>query len=286
MPVCQRLMPLVFLWGPVFLFAQSVIPLPEHPRPDWERPSWRNLNGEWTFQFDSLDQGVGDQWFAGSDFDRRITVPFSWGAPLSGVADEADIGWYARTIETPADWAGRRVFLVIGAADWHTTAWLDGKKLGEHRGGYTPFEFELTEHLRPGVEQHLVLRIDDTPHPFKLEGKQGYGPARGIWQTPYLEARGEAYLEVLHFLPDIDNERVGVEVKLPAPAATDLALALTIRGAGGTRQVTETIPAGLTEHRFTVAMPNARLWTLEDPHLYEVEATLGAGAEPDRKSVV
>jgi hypothetical protein len=85
--------------------------------------------------------------------------------------------------------AGQRVFLVIGASDWHTTAWLDGTKLGEHQGGYTPFEFELTPHVRPGTAQRLTLRVDDADRAFKLEGKQGYGNARGIWQTPYLEAR-------------------------------------------------------------------------------------------------
>ena len=51
----------------------------------------------------------------------------------------------------------------------------------------------------------LVLRVDDEPRPFKLEGKQGYGNARGIWQTVYLEARPETYIDSLQFLPDIDN---------------------------------------------------------------------------------
>jgi len=257
------------------------MPLPEHPRPDWERPQWRNLNGEWAFQFDSLDRGIGQEWFIHSDFEGSIQVPFSWGAPLSGVPDEADMGWYAHDIETPADWSGRRVYLVIGAADWHTTAWLDGRKLGEHRGGYTPFEFELTDYLKAGEKQRLVLRIDDTPHPFKLEGKQGYGPARGVWQTPYLEVRGDDYLDHLLFFPDIENEQVGVEVHLPAPAAVDLPLTLIIRGNGAALEVTETIPAGLTEHRFLIDLPGARLWTLEDPHLYEVEASLGGGATGD-----
>src|SRR5882762_1914034 len=162
------------------LIQGPAIPLPEHPRPDFLRAQWLNLNGRWQFWFDQPDSSRGR---------REILVPFSWGAPLSGVPDSGDIGWYARDITVPEAWRGRRIFVVFGAADWHTTAWLDGQKLGEHQGGYTPFSFEL-KHARLGARQRLLVRVDDAPHPFKLEGKQGYGKARGMWQTVYLEARG------------------------------------------------------------------------------------------------
>jgi len=186
------------------------IPLPEHPRPDFERALWQNLNGPWQFEFDGQDVGESQRWYrTGPPTARPIVVPFPWGSPLSGVPDSAPIGWYARTIDVPAAWSGRRVFLVIGAADWRTTAWLDGQKLGLHDGGYIPFEFELTQQLKPGQPQLLVLRVDDAPRVFKLEGKQGYGNARGIWQTPYLEARGAVPLRLLHFSPDVDRKRVG-----------------------------------------------------------------------------
>ena len=161
------------------------IPLAEHPRPDFERQEWLNLNGPWQFQLDAQNAGETKGWFqSGPPAPRPILVPFPWGSPLSGVPDSATppIGWYARTIDVPAAWTagGRRVFLVIGAADWRTTAWLDGQQLGTHDGGYIPFEFELTKHLQSGKQQLLVLRIDDAPRAFKLEGKQGYGNARGI----------------------------------------------------------------------------------------------------------
>ncbi|HEY6108876.1 MAG TPA: sugar-binding domain-containing protein, partial [Gemmatimonadales bacterium] len=164
------------------------IPLPEHPRPDFQRDLWLNLNGRWRFAFDPEDSGQRAGWpGAGLPGAREIVVPFSWGSPLSGVPDSGsgDIGWYERTLTVPETWTGggRRVFIVFGASDWRTTAWLDGTKLGEYQGGYTPFSFELTPHLRPGRAQRLVVRVDDAPHPFKLEGKQGYGKARGLWQT-------------------------------------------------------------------------------------------------------
>ena len=131
----------------------------------------------------------------------------------------------------------------FGASDWRTTAWLDGAKLGEHQGGYTPFSFELTPSVRAGRPQRLVARVDDTPHPFKLEGKQGYGKARGMWQTVYLEARGADPLEAVHFTPDADLAGVGVDVRLREPAPRDLTLRLAFTNRDGQPAVTQRIRA-------------------------------------------
>jgi hypothetical protein len=255
--------------------AATAIPLPEHPRPDWERERWQNLNGTWQFQFDPQNSGESQGWQqSGLPSPQTILVPFSWAAPLAGVADSADIGWYARTVEAPADWQGQRVFLVIGASDWHTTAWLDGQKLGEHQGGYTPFEFELTPHLKAGQAQQLVIRVDDAPRAFKLEGKQGYGNARGIWQTPYLEARGGAPFQALHFAPDIGRGRVQVRAQLMEHAPEDLTLTLRFTNAD-MPAVTRRVRRGTDRVTFDVLIRNPHLWSLEDPFLYEVEASLG-----------
>ena len=256
------------------------LPLPEHPRPDFERPAWVNLNGRWQFRFDKADEGLAQAWQkAGEAFPLAITVPFPWGSALSGLPDTAPIGWYSRTIEIPSGWGKQRIFLVVGASDWHTTAWLDGQKLGEHRGGYTPFEFELTALARPGTKQRLTLRVDDVDRAFKLEGKQGYGNARGIWQTPYLEARGASALGTLHFTPDLDAKKVTVDATLLEAATRDLTLRLAFK-TGNVAAVERRIPKGEARATFDVPIPDARLWSLEDPFLYEVEARLGAGTEP------
>ncbi len=258
--------------------AQSVdspIPLPEHPRPDFTRADWMNLNGAWDFQFDAADQGQSQGWQrTGLPSPQTILVPFPWGSPLSGVKDEAQIGWYARTLDLPAGWAGERVFLNIGASDWLTTAWLNGEELGTHQGGYTPFSFELTGHLKAGSANRLVIRVDDVDRPFTLEGKQGYGDARGIWQTPYLEVRGRSAIETMHFSPDLAKDQVAVAVRLLEPAPEALTLTLRFKEAGVT-PVTQRIAKGATEADFAVNIPNPHLWSLEDPFLYDVEATLG-----------
>jgi hypothetical protein len=268
-------------------FDQSRIPLPEHPRPDFQRPLWLNLNGPWEFQFDKDNAGLGQKWYAAPvHWTEEIMVPFSWGSKLSGVDDKADIGWYSRLITVPASWQGKRVFLVVGACDWQTTAWLDGNQLGSHQGGYTPFEFEVTPYLKNGNSQRLILRVDDTPHDFKLEGKQGYGRAAGIWQTIYLEARPEVALKTVHFSPDIDQGLVSVDVALDTPSPKDVFFGLHFKESDvNPPAVGRKIKKGETRLRFDVSIPKPRLWSLEDPYLYEVDAVLeGKNGEGDRVS--
>lgn len=258
------------------LHGQS-IPLPEHPRPDFERPLWENLNGAWGFAFDPENKGLAGAWASQPGvFDRVITVPFPWGSELSGLEDGADIGWYRREIKVDPLWKGRRVFVVIGASDWETSVWLDGHLLGTHRGGYLPIEVELTPYLKFGQPQQLVVRADDVRRDFTLYGKQGYGNARGIWQTVYLEARGETYLDALHFTPDIDQNEVVATAQLPEPAPADQTVRLKVQGETGVPILAEVlIPAGRTRASVRIPIPGAHLWSLDDPYLYGAEATLG-----------
>ena len=252
------------------------IPLPEHPRPDHWRTDWQNLNGIWSFQFDPENKGETDKWFESSSaFSQSIMVPFSWGAPLSGVEDEGDIGWYHREIIIPESWKGKRVFVVIGASDWTTSGWLDNHAIGHNRGGYTPFEFELTSFVKYGTKQDLTLRVDDSDHEFKLEGKQGYGKARGIWQTIYLEARGAVYTDYVHITPDIQKSEILVEGKLSDPVPSTAKVQISITGENG-KMYDHSISLNKKDQIFqqTISIPEARLWTLDDPHLYVVNVRL------------
>jgi hypothetical protein len=256
------------------VFSQNNIPLPEHPRPDFERNQWQNLNGYWDFEFDKSEVGLIEKWEKGSkQFSSKILVPFPWGAPLSEVKDEADVAYYSKNIIINPDWKGQRVFVNIGASDWHTTVYIDGEKIGEHKGGYTPFSFEV-KNPKFGKPQRLVIRADDKRRDFALYGKQGYGNARGIWQTVYIEARGQAYIDALHFTPDIDKNEVIVKVLLSEKLAKNTDFSIIINAEP---KITRTIKleAGIYEKSITIPIPNALLWDLDHPHLYDVSATLG-----------
>lgn len=252
------------------------IPLPEHPNPIKYRVKWENLNGQWDFAFDSLDLGLSEEWFAVKQtFDQSITVPFPWGSSLSGVTNDADIGWYRRIININNSWNNDRVFIIIGASDWETQVWLDGHYLGSHQGGYVPFEFEITEHVRPGTDMQLVVRVDDKRRPHTLYGKQGYGDARGIWQTVYLEARGDVFIENLHVKPDIDKEQIEVVAYIDQALDKDTVVQISVDESIQELEQSITFYKGQTKAETIIKIPNQRLWTLDDPQLYEIKATYG-----------
>jgi len=256
------------------LHAQD-IPLPEHPRPDFQRENWLNLNGTWEFQFDSLDVGLEQEWFKSPIFVEKITVPFPWGSRLSGVDNLAHIGWYSRRLDIPADWSNKRTFLIIGACDWYTSVWIDGEFVGEHQGGYTPFEFDLSAHVKAGQAHQLIVRVDDTPHPFKLEGKQGYGEAKGIWQTVYLESRGAVSIKYIHFTPDIDRGKVRVQLMLDQPVNENLYVNLSFPNKELKGIITSPrIQKNSQKVEFDIRIPDPQLWDLENPYLYDLKVQL------------
>jgi len=269
---------LVLSMGSCCKNAQTeAIPLPEHPRPDFERTEFINLNGHWHFTF-AVDQAQASVEASNFDgFDQSILVPFPWGSKLSEVEDKADIAYYGRQINVPASWEGKRVFLVVGASDWETTAWIDGKELGKHQGGYTPFEFELTDKVTFGQNQNIYVKVDDTMPETQchLYGKQGYGNARGIWQTVYLEARGQEFIDKIYFTPDIKAQKVNVKVELDkaAPAGTEVEIAFK----NNEREAVKAAFDGGKEVCFDVELPNQHLWDIDDPYLYDVVATVKEG---------
>ena len=248
------------------LAASAAIPLPEHPRPDWERADWVNLNGEWDFRFEGRE-----------GWQRKIVVPFGWGAPLSGVEDLGDTGWYRREVRIPEAWKGKRVFVVVGAADHDTTCFFDGEQLGSHSGGYVPFEFELTDFVRWGSGQTLEFKVWDPPPKAArdghyLYGKQGYGNARGIWQTVYLEARGNEFLAGVRFMPSIADGTVAAVARLAFPAKEHLDCVFEVEG----RRHVATFEPGELMAETTIKLDSPRLWTLDDPYLYDVVCTVGS----------
>jgi|GEM_PF-322860 len=251
------------------------IPLKEHPRPDFERPVWQNLNGYWKFAADSAEIGETDNWFEKPEkFTRKILVPFSWASQLSGVMlPEVNAGWYRRTFSISGEngWKGKSIFLVIGSSDFRTKVWVNRKYLGEHKGGYVPFEFNITGALKKG-ENELVIMVEDEELDNRPSGKQYYGNAKGIWQTVYLEPRDKNYITEIYFTPDIDKQKVGIKINLSQPAPQDLVFSLEGKGNGVSFE--SPVPEGARSAGFTVDIKDMRLWSVDDPYLYEVTASL------------
>ena len=266
---------LMILLIPFFLSCNKKentgIPLPEHPRPNFERLVWQNLNGTWQFKPDSADVGLQENWQDQTAiFRAKILVPYSWASRASGVEmPDVDIAWYSRTFkfEDPAKWIDKDVYLNFCASDFNTTVWVNGEKLGTHSGGYTPFDFNISTFLKEG-ENELVVRVEDKELDNRPSGKQYYGNAKGMWQTVYLEARSPWHIKALFFQPDIDNESVSVKVELNEPVNEPADFVLQGSGIDFKAE----LPQDERSAKYTIPIKNMKLWNLENPYLYEVNA--------------
>ena len=267
------------------------IPRPEHPRPDLCRESWLCLNGEWDFAFDEASVGESERWELRPALDTKITVPFVYQSELSGIADRrhSERVWYHRTFAVPAEFAGKRILLHFGAADYKTRVWLDGQLLGEHVGGYSPFTFDITDLVAGGKKKthSLSVMCEDSLGTEQPRGKQSfrpenfacwYAPMTGIWQTVWLEAVGVRYIENVRITPDVDRASVRFELyanSVPAGAkakieifykeqpVTECTVAFTHRVA----DVTVTLGHDETIEGF-------HYWFPHTPNLYDVRLTL------------
>ncbi len=209
--------------------CQSELPRPEHPRPDFQRESWVNLNGEWQFEVDAQGEGEQRGWISGHNLAQKIIVPFCPESTLSGLGLAANYlphVWYRRQFQVPAALRRQRLLLHFGAVDYTARVWLNGQFLGEHRGGYTPFAFEITSAIRESDNELVVHANDHLRSGLQPGGKQSHGKSEGcvytrttgLWQTVWLEAVGETYLSEFTLTPDLDGGRIVLQGCLDGPA--------------------------------------------------------------------
>jgi hypothetical protein len=260
-------------------WAKDVSPAnahPEYPRPQMVREDWLNLNGLW-------DLGISSKDAKRATFDTRILVPFPVESALSGVmrkVSENDRIWYRRTFDVPAKWRGKRLLLHFGAVDFEATVWVNGKEIGQHRGGYDAFSLDITDAVNPtGENELIVVAWDPTDAGTQPRGKQvrkpngiWYTSTSGIWQTVWLEPVNAAYITGLKITPDVDNSAVTVEASTTPTLGVGMVEA-TIRD-GRKVVYTASITAG---GRITMPIKKARLWSPEDPHLYNLTVSLKLG---------
>ncbi|HET6798634.1 MAG TPA: glycoside hydrolase family 2 TIM barrel-domain containing protein [Gemmatimonadales bacterium] len=255
-----------------------------------------DLDGEWQF-FPDPKQTLSPENLP-DDESRPIRVPGPWQAQFDDLRDYSGVAWYRRSLVLrdgrasagPPD-SPPIYILHFGAVDYFTTVWLNGKPVGEHEGGYLPFELDVTQHLRWDVPNDLVVRVIDPGNdadflpefPFAEipHGKQSwYGPIGGIWQSVYLERRPATHINRLRVTPDVPGEQARVLTVLNRATERPRGLWLNVTDPKGQiRRHRFVFPAGTDQLELTIPVSEPMLWDTTDPNLYQIQATLLDGSD-------
>jgi beta-galactosidase/beta-glucuronidase len=267
--------PLMTRWSKTVARGQTHT---EYPRPQLVRKDWLNLNGLWDYTLTSRGAPLP------AEFPERILVPFPIESALSGVMltnlDEKKRIWYRRKVALPAAWADQRVLLHFGAVDFEATVFVNGQQLGQHRGGYDAFSFDITDAVAErNKELEIIVAVwdptDAAPNP---RGKQVrrpdkgifYTSSSGIWQTVWLEPVPSTSIESIKVRPDIDAGGVHVTVAMRGDVGKNDALDIVVIDAGGGEVASA---GGVPGREIFLPIPRAKLWTPDSPYLYNLAVT-------------
>ena len=255
------------------------IPRNEHPNPQFQRKSWENLNGIWEFEIDKSASGVDRKLYEAEKLSGRITVPFCPESKLSGVEDVDFLNsvWYKRslTIENKSG----RVILHVGACDYFTTVYINGKSVGTHKGGYTSFAFDITDHVSIGENTLVIHALDDNRSGLQPRGKQSslyhshgcdYTRTTGIWQTVWLEFVPDTHIEAVKYYPDAVNSRLNIKATV---CGEDTLTAVAFYE--GREVGRASARANGSNADLTIELTETHLWEVGCGRLYDLVLTYG-----------
>ena len=274
--------PLMTKWGRQVRPDQA---WPEYPRPQLVRADWRNLNGLWDFAV------TGKEAARPATFDRKILVPFCPDSALSGLRIKIEPGdrlWYRREFSIPREWKGQRVIAHFGGVDWDTTILVNGQETGRHRGSYMAFSCDITAALRADGQQELVLSVwNPCGAAGEPKGKQShaahtlpggimYTRTSGIWQTVWLEPVPQTYIASLRITPDVDGNLLKLTVQAGGQPGAGVVRAQVKDGG---RTVAKA--SGKPGEEITLKIAQPKLWSPDEPNLYDLNVSLQAGGSKD-----
>lgn len=250
--------------------------LPEYPRPQLVRGEWINLNGLWDYAIKPANEEMPEI------FDGKILVPFAVESALSGVGKSVGVDdalWYSREFKLPKEWKNSRIRLNFGAVDWKAEVYVDDKFVGEHKGGYAPFAFDITDSLSKKKTHKLVVKVTDgTDSAFQPRGKQVANPnsiwytaVTGIWQTVWMEPVNEVVVESYSAKADIEKSILNVRaIARGAKVGDDCLIELIENGE---------VISSANGADVILNVENPKLWSPDSPYLYDLRITISRNGE-------
>ncbi len=246
--------------------------LAEYPRPNLVRDSYYNLNGKWDYCINKSKEAEG--------YDGQILVPYSPETLLSGVkrtVSPDDYLHYRKKFVLPEGFAKDRVILHFGSVDQECEVYLNEKLLGEHKGGYSIFSFDITEVLKEQENELKVVVRDGTEKKPHARGKQRYERTKlmsslfytcqsGIWKTVWMESVASEYIEKVKITPKYDEKAVEVFVK--TQGSTEKAAVQIWDGEILLKEETVCV-----NQSAEIEIGDFKAWTPDTPHLYDMKIT-------------
>lgn len=233
----------------------------EYPRPQLERDSYINLNGEWNLSHSPIGSETKKHY--------KINVPFSPESNASGLGNfilqPNEELVYEREFELKTDFVKEITLLHFGAVDYACICYINGKEVGSHKGGFLPFYFDISSYIKIGKNEIQLKVTDPTDTGHQSRGKQKlkrggiwYTPQSGIWQTVWLESVSKDYIQDIKITPNIDTKSVNIQITTNSSTAT-------IQILDGDSVIAES--SGVETN---IPIPNMELWSPENPKLYGI----------------
>jgi len=253
-------------------------PQPEYPRPQLVRQDWTNLNGLWDYAIQPMERPQPES-FAG-----KILVPFPVESTLSGVRKPVwkdERLWYRRSFSAPTLPDNERLLLHFGAVDWEAKVFVNGQPVGEHRGGFDAFTLDITDTVKPGIENELVVAVFDATGQGQPAGKQNfnkftkpsgiaYSASSGIWQTVWMETVPMSHITGLKLVPDLDTSCLRATVIAAGPTPNKSVEIIAYKGQQEVARISGEVAVELE-----LPIPNPQLWTPDEPFLYDLKVRMG-----------
>ena len=254
----------------------------EHPKPQFQRDAWINLNGEWQFEIDRGNSGVARKLYEDSAvLGSKINVPFCPQSKLSGVEDKDFMNsvWYKREVELTEEQIAGNVILHFGAVDYWATVYVNGKRVGKHKGGYVSFKFDVTEYVHAGKNTICLHAEDDERNRLIPRGKQSelyyshgcdYTRTTGIWQTVWMEFLPKTHIVKTKYL--MDAEACTLTIIADLEGAGTLTAQASFDGADCG---TASINCAGGQAVLTLNLTEKHLWEVNVGGLYDLKLTYG-----------